>query len=220
MNAQSFQTLPATNKVSVVLDGEPIRVPSERRSINAIRAYLEAVALANQRAIFSFTVNGLPANVANANGQNGSTVVVVAESVDLTEIPLRLIDTALRQTTKVKQEVTAAISTVLINGGAPAQEMWWEMTHKLREPLLTITLLPESYFGPQSAAASPLQLRRWQLQQLATIIGDVDVAASSHDAVIMSTALEHRVLPWLEALHRSLTLMYETALAGVRCARY
>jgi hypothetical protein len=220
MNAQSFETLPATNTVSVMLDGEPIRIPSERRSINAIRAYLEAVALANQRAIFSFSVNGQPANVANAVGQNCSTVVVSAESVDLTEIPLRLIDTALRQTTKVKQEVTSAISIVLINGGAPAQELWWEITHKLREPLLTITLLPESFFGPPSGAASPLQLRRWQLQQLATIIGDVDVAASSQDAVLLSTALEHRVLPWLEALHRSLALMYETALAGVRCARY
>lgn len=218
MNAKPSSFLSGDNAVCVVLDGQPVPVPAERRSINAIRCYLETLALERQRVLFTFTVDGKSAKTASQDGRNVSGIRVEGESVDLTEMPLRLIETALQQTSDARAEVESAVSVVLINDGRPAQELWWNLTRKLKDPLLTLCLLPEGLFGPVNGAASPLQLRRWQLQQLAAIIRDVDAACWSSDPVALSNALENHVLPWLESLHQSITLLHDTTLAGTRSA--
>ena len=218
MNAKPYNSYPSDNGVRVVLDGQPVTMPVERRSINAIRCYLETLALERQRVLFTFTVDGEPAKIASHDGKNVSGMRVEGESVDLTEMPLRLIETALQQTSDARKDVESAVSVVLINDGRPAQELWWKLTRKLKDPLLTLSLLPEGLFGPVNGAASPLQLRRWQLQQLAAIIRDVDAACWSSDPVALSNALENHVLPWLESLHQSITLLHDTTLAGNRSA--
>jgi hypothetical protein len=218
MNVEPSSHMSGDNAVRVVLDGQPVPVPAERRSINAIRCYLETLALERQRVLFTFTVDGEPAKIAAHDGKNVSGIRVEGESVDLTEMPLRLIETAMQQTRDARTEVESAVSVVLINVGRPAQELWWNLTRKLKDPLLTLCLLPEGLFGPVNGAASPLQLRRWQLQQLAAIIRDVDAACWSSDPVALSNALENRVLPWLEALQQSITLLHDTTLAGTRSA--
>ena len=90
------------------------------------------------------------------------------------------------------------------------------MSTALKEPLLTLSLLPENQCGPANGRASLLQLRKWQLQQLGGIIQDVDAVADSADTTELSAALERRVLPWLENLHDSLRMFLETVLAGLR----
>jgi len=52
-----------------------------------------------------------------------------------------------------------------------------------------------------------MQLRRWQLEQLAGIIQEVDRACESDDPTALSDALETRVLPWLEGLLDTLALL-------------
>lgn len=218
MSANPSEPRPGENAVRVVLDGQPVAVPAERRSINAIRCYLETLAMERQRVLFTFTVDDEPEKNASGCGKNFTGIRVEGETVDLTEMPLRLIQTALQQTSDAQAEVESAVSVVLINGGRPAQELWWNLTRKLKDPLLTLSLLPEGLFGPVNGAASPLQLRRWQLEQLAAIIRDVDAACWSTDPVVLSNALESRVLPWLATLQQSITLLHETTLAGTRSA--
>lgn len=218
MNAKTPTLLIGNKSLRVTLDGESVPVPAERRSISAIRCYLETLALERQRVLFIFTVDDEPAELSDDNRQDFSGVRVEAESVDLTEMPLRLIETALQQTAAARREVETAISVVLINAGRPAQEIWWDLTRKLKDPLLTLCLLPEGLFGPLNGAASPMQLRRWQLQQLAAILRDVDRVCWTPDPVGLSNALENLVLPWLEALHQSISLLHDTSLAGVRAA--
>jgi hypothetical protein len=52
-----------------------------------------------------------------------------------------------------------------------------------------------------------MQLRRWQLQQLAGIIQEVDRACQTENPTALSDALETRVLPWLEGLLETLALL-------------
>jgi len=83
--------------------------------------------------------------------------------------------------------------------------------------------LVESGFGPQRAGdylepvrrtlasrfdscASLTQLRKWQLEQVAAIIRDVDEACDSADTIPLSNALENRVLPWLQSLSELISL--------------
>jgi hypothetical protein len=67
--------------------------------------------------------------------------------------------------------------------------------------------LPEAVSGPANGSASPMQLRRWQLQQLAGIIQEVDRACQTENPTALSDALETRVLPWLEGLLETLALL-------------
>jgi hypothetical protein len=59
-----------------------------------------------------------------------------------------------------------------------------------------------------------MQLRRWQLQQLAGIIREVDRACQADDPTALSDALEDRVLPWLAGLQETLALLRGTLLVA------
>jgi hypothetical protein len=83
----------------------------------------------------------------------------------------------------------------MINEAARGAELWWSLAQGLKQPLLTLSLLPEAVCGPANGSASPMQLRRWQLQQLAGIIQEVDRACQTENPTALSDALETRVLP-------------------------
>jgi len=104
---------------------------------------------------------------------------------------------------------------VMINEGEIARELWWELASKLNEPLLTLSLLPDDVYQPVSGCASLRQLRKWQLQQLAVIMKDVDAACWTTPAAL-SNALENRVLPWLDNLQRTIFLWHQTVMTGLR----
>ena len=102
----------------------------------------------------------------------------------------------------------------MINESGWAREHWWNLVRVLNQPFLTLGLLPESVYGSNARGASLAQLRKWQLQQLASIIKDVDEACWSEDPAALSNALEYRVIPWLQGLQTSLELWHDTLAAG------
>jgi hypothetical protein len=209
---------PAEGEVQVLLDGQPVSLPSDRRSLAAIRSYLDTLALEQQRILCSLSVDGQPADTIHPVPRRTGFRRVEGESLDLEQLPLQFIRAAMQQTTDARARVESAIPLVLINEGRVAREFWWDLTRMLREPLLTLSLLPEHICGPAGEHASFTQLRRWQLQQLAAVLRDVDQACWSEDMRILSNALEHRALPWLENLKDSLALWHETLLAGSRAS--
>ena len=58
-----------------------------------------------------------------------------------------------------------------------ARELWWNLARQLKEPVLTLSLLPDNACGPANGRASLTQLRKWQLEQIAAIIKDVDAVS-------------------------------------------
>ena len=86
----------------------------------------------------------------------------------------------------------------------------------LKEPLLTLSLLPEGIYHAPEGQVSLMQLRKWQLQQLGSVIQDVNSACEWDCPTVLSDALEKRVLLWLDKLHDSLNLWHETILSGMR----
>jgi hypothetical protein len=216
MPEQPFQSTSET--VEVLLDGQPIKLPAGRRSLSAISAYLETIALENQRILCSLFVDGRPAKFPQcpAHLEKKSFSRIEGKTLDLTNMPLRILETALRETTQTRAAVEAAVTLVLINDLTTARELWWHLTRKLKEPLLTLSLLPETIYHPAPGCASLPQMRKWQLQQLATLMKDVDAACGSPDSLALSNALESRILPWLDKLHQTIRLWHQTVLAGVR----
>ncbi|HLH52389.1 MAG TPA: hypothetical protein VKY92_02045 [Verrucomicrobiae bacterium] len=196
--------------LKVLLDGKPVDLPAQRRSLAAIRAYLEVLALDQQRILFSFRVDGSRVNLGAALPTQSRFKRIEAETLDLTQVPLQLIKTAMVQTAEAKTQVLSAVTLVLINEPGWAREHWWSLARVLNQPLLTLSLMPQNAYGSTANGASLTQLRKWQLQQLGTILRDIDEACWSDEPGALSNALEYRVLPWLNGLETSLELWHDT----------
>jgi hypothetical protein len=209
---------PVLGQIEASLDGLPVALPAERHSIVGIRAYLEMLALEQQRILCSFTIDGQPANPAQPPSHPGTFSRVEAETIALDEVPLQILQTAIGQTAQAYARVESALALILINDARAAREIWWQIARDLKEPLLTLSLLPDGICGPAHGRASLTQLRKWQLEQLAAIIRDVDDSCRGEETAALSDALESRVLPWLQSLNESIGLWRETVAAGSRCA--
>lgn len=208
----------ASKTLEVLLDGHPIQLPTERRSLSAIRTYLETLALESERVLCAFSVDGRPEKNSPGclNAEKIAFSRIEGTTVGLNEIPLRMMETALTETAAARISVQNAVALVLINDGIVARELWWDLARKLKEPLLTLSLLPETIYQTPNGSASLTQMRKWQLQQLAEIMKHVDEACWSTDPAALSNALENRALPWLGKLHQTILLWRETLLAGAR----
>jgi hypothetical protein len=76
-----------------------------------------------------------------------------------------------------------------------------------------LSFLPDHVCGPANGRSSLKQLRKWQLEQVATIIREVDQACLTGTTIQISDALENRVLPWLIKLIELIQLWHDTELA-------
>jgi len=216
MRNHSFDAPEARDEVEITLDGLPVGLPSGYRSLNAIRCLLETLALERQRILCSLNVDGQPVNLALPLLDQGTCRRVEAETVALEETPVLLLKKALQQTAHARECVETALTLVLINDGQVAREVWWNLASVLKEPVLTLSLLPENICQPSDNRTPLAQLRKWQLEQIAAVIRDVDEACHSEDTIPLSNALENRVLPWLQNLGELISLWHETFLAGSR----
>ncbi len=216
MRENDFDASKTSDEVEAILDGLPVELPAGHRSLCAIRCHLEALALEKQRILYSLSIDGQPVNLALPLRGQGTFYRVEAGTVALEETSLLLLKKAFQQTDYARECVETALTLVLINGGQVAHEVWWNLALILKEPVLTLSLLPDNECGEPDGQTSATQLRKWQLEQIAAIIRDVDEVCHSKDAIPLSDALENRVLPWLENLGELITLWHETVLAGSR----
>ena len=218
MSNNSLDASPACSGLVITLDGLPVELPEGHPSVSAIRCYLETLALERQRVLCSLSIDGESASLALPLNHVRAFCRVEAETTDLKGTSLLLLKTALQQAELARECVETAITLVLINDGYVAHELWWNLARQLKEPVLTLSLLPDNACEPCHDGASLTQLRKWQLEQVAAIIRDVDEACHSENTIPLSNALENRVLPWLQKLTELINLWHDTAMAGERLA--
>jgi len=211
----TFDSVPQ-NAVEVKLDGLTLEIPAERRTLGGICSYLESVALHQQRILCSLAVDGAPINLTQPPDDAKSFASIEAETMGLSDVPSQLIKAALTQTIYLRDRVQSAVGVVLINERRQAQELWWGLSLALKEPLLTLSLLPENIYVATEGQASLTQLRKWQLEQLGAVIQDVNNACEWDGTTALSDVLETRVLPWIDKLHTSLNLWHETMQMNTR----
>ena len=204
--------------VEVKLDGLPMEIPAERQTLGGICSYLESVALHQQRILCSLAVDGTPINLTQPPADTAPFASIEAETMGLSDVPSQLIKAALLQTISLRDRVQSAVSVVLINDRKHSLELWWGLSLALKEPLLTLSLLPDAIYNGGEGQAPLTQLRKWQLEQLGAVIQDVNSACEWDNTMVLSEVLETRVLPWLNKLESSLNLWHETMLANSRTA--
>ena len=218
MRSDSFPVGPHERLIEVTLDGLPVALPAERQSITGIRAHLEMLALEQQRILCAVVIDGQPASLAQPSSYPETFSRVEAETIALDEVPLQILRTARAQTAQAIARVESALPLIGINDSPAAREIWWQIACDLKAPLLTLSLLPDDLCGPANGRASFTLLRKWQLQQLASIIRHVDESSRGDDTAGLMQALENRVLPWLQSLNESTGWWHETVAAGSRLA--
>ncbi len=203
----------------VLLDGSPVRLPPQRTSLAGICCYLETLAMERQRILCSVTVNGKPLDLSGAPAADVPVGHVMAVSIDLGEMPLQLVRTARIQAAHARASVLAAVPLVLINDGPQSRELWWNLAFEIKQPLVTLSLMPETSCGARTDRQVPLlQFRRWEIEQLAALIKEVDETCATEDPTALSNALETRVAPWVERFQLTLELWYDTLLLGREAA--
>ena len=203
----------------VKLDALSLEIPAERHTLGAICSYLESIALHQQRILCSLAVDGAPINLTQPPDDATPFASIEAETMGLNDVPAQLIKAALAQTISLRDRVQSAVGVVLINERKQALELWWGLSLALKEPLLTLSLLPEAIYKGGEGQASLTQLRKWQIEQLGAVIQDVNSACEWNNSTVLSDVLETRVLPWLNNLQASLELWFETMLGNSQTMR-
>ena len=216
MDNGAFQPINNRDEITASLDGTPVPLPPHHRSLNHIRCQLETLALEQQRVLCSLSVDGQAINLTQPLPQLKTFASIEAVSVALDESVLLLLKAAWQQTHQLRDCVQSSLTLVLINDAPVARELWWNLARRLKDPILTLSLLPDHLCGPANGRASFKQLRKWQLEQIAVIIREVDRSCDAPDTIPLSNSLENRVLPWLDKLSELIELWHETAMAASR----
>ena len=213
-------TFSAGEKIQVTLDGEIVKIASPCGSLNSIRSQLETLALEKQRILSALAVDGISAHLAQPLESAAGFSRVDAESIPLGELPLLLLTSAQQQAERIRADIEKALTLVLINSRSAASEIWWDIARQLKEPILTLSLMPESVCKLCSTVSFE-RLRKWQLQQIAAIVREVNAVCDTGDNIKISDALERRVLPWLQKLSDLIQLWLQAVSAsyhlGIHC---
>lgn len=218
MNADSTPSQEAAPILEVMFDGKSVEIPDGCRSIVAIRCYLERLAMEQQRFLWTLEVEGPLLEAASTSGGISRSLRVTAKTTSLNELPSQIILTARFQVAAASSSVESLVGQVLINNIGQARELWWRAAQDLKAPLLTLSTFTATTGHPRHGGASAMRLRRWQLEQLATIMKEVDQVARSKGTMELATVLEQRVLVWLSGLGQLLDLLHATLLAEERLA--
>ena len=142
MNHENIGSVASTGEIMVTLDCETVVLPAGRHSLGAIRSYLEFLALSGQRVLGQFMVDGNALDLAQ-RPEDRPFRRVDAITLPLSEMPLLLLVTASQQVSRARAAVENVMTLVLINDPANARELWWTVASQLKDPVLTLSLMPE-----------------------------------------------------------------------------
>jgi hypothetical protein len=192
---------PAIPRVQITLDGQPLALQGKQgRSLNAIRAHLERVALKRNRVLFSLTVNGTPVGVGDSLVNFKSFHKINARTISFGQLGYQLVAVAADQVNTLHERVERLALQVMINSWAKAEQLWWDLMPELKDPLLTLSFVPPSVETlPHGEEIGAKALKRFS-HDLVKILEDIEEILVRKELLELSDALENELLPWLRGL--------------------
>jgi hypothetical protein len=192
---------PAIPRVQVTFDGQSLELPYKQgRSLQAIRTHLETLALKRHRVLFSLTVNGVPVSLGESMSPFKTFHKIVARTIGFGQLSLQLVAVAADQVNTLHERVQRMALQVMINDWDKAEEMWWDLMPDLKDPLLTLSFIPQSIeMLPNGEEIGAKAVKKFT-QDLAVILEEIDRIIARQELLEFSNALENDLLPWLRAL--------------------
>ena len=198
---------PRSPKIEITLDDEPVSFGWARRmSLAAIRCHLEMLALRRSRVLVSLLLDGALVDLTQTSRALVEAQQIVAATVGLNELGLRLSTAAHEELTVLRAHVEQTALLVLINTRRKAQQLWWELVPALKSPLLSLAFLLQMYPVANVEAARATLTRH--SSALAEVIDDIEQFCGEFDTVVLSDALQERIEPWLQQTGRLLQHWY------------
>ncbi|MGZ5544894.1 MAG: hypothetical protein ACXWIU_09475 [Limisphaerales bacterium] len=196
---------PAIPKLQITLDGQPVALSVKQgRSLHAIRAHLEQVALKRQRVLFSLTINGTPVSLGEPLSPFKTFHKIAARTIGFDQLGFQLVAVAADQVNTLHERVERLTLQVMINEWPKAEALWWELMPELKDPLLTLSFVPQNVeVLPNGEEISPKALKRFTVD-LVKILEQIEEILTRKELLELSDALENRLLPWLRGLGHSL----------------
>jgi hypothetical protein len=192
---------PAIPQVQVTLDGRPVELSSRQgRSLKAIRAHLEMLALQRHRVLFSLAVNGSPVNLDESMSPFKTFHKVVARTITFTQLSFQLVTVASDQVNRLHERVEKLALQVMINDWDAAEEVWWELMPDLKDPLITMSFIPPTIeLLPHGEQIGGKAVKKFT-QDLVTILERLEEVVVRQELLELSNALENELLPWLRGV--------------------
>jgi len=197
----------------VMLDGELVALPlHDRKSLRTIRQALESEALKRERVLVSLLVDGVPVSLQSVPAEVADFRFVAGRTVSIDFLGLELLVAARRQVMDLIERARLSALQVLINPPAGGRRLWQKLRLDLREPLLTLSFLPE--IGQVSSAGIPVLV-----PSLISLVDELNslgshmemLADGTHDVYALSAGFD-LVACWLEnlmeAILRARNLLY------------
>jgi hypothetical protein len=202
---------PAIPRVQITLDGHPLALSGKQgRSLNAIRAHLERVALKRNRVLFSLTVNGTPVGLGDSLLKFKSFHKITARTISFGQLGYQLVAVAADQVNVLHERVERLALQVMINDWHKAEQLWWDLMPELKDPLLTLSFVPPSVEDmPHGEDISAKALKRFSLD-LVKILEEIEEILTRKELLELSDALENQLLPWLRGLGHCLYRFHGT----------
>lgn len=205
---------PVPSQVRVTLDGQLVGMSQQiRASLPAIRAHLEALVLCQRRILHGLVVDGVTPDLQRPAWSFDTSDNVVAATIRFDELAFQLLRLAREQVGQLRARGEAAVPLVLINEWPGVQRICWNLLPDLKEPLVTLGLLPELGRPTAGPLVAPAAICASQAQELGRIQQEVSGHCAFHDALASSDTLRHRLLPWLAQFHTMLAQLHEVTQA-------
>jgi hypothetical protein len=192
---------PAIPRVQITLDGQPVPLATNHgRSLQAIRAHLERVALKRQRVLFSLTVNGTPVSLGESLSPFKTFHKIAARTIRFDQLGFQLVAVAADQVNTLHERVERLALQVMINEWPKAEQLWLDLMPELKDPLLTLSFVPPNVeFLPHGQEIGAKAVKRFTID-LAKILENIEEILTRKELLELSDALENDLLPWLRSL--------------------
>ena len=205
---------PVPSQVRVTFDGQPVGMYQQiRASVPAIRAHLEALVLCQRRILHGMVVEGVTPDLQRPAWSFDTFHQVVAATISFDDLAFQLLRLARQQVAQLRARAEAAVLLVLIHEWPGVQRIWWDLLPDLKEPLVTLSFLPDLGRPTAGPLDAPAATCAGQAQELGRIQQEVEGHCAFHDTLALSDTLEHRLLPWLTQLLDTLAQLHEVPQA-------
>jgi hypothetical protein len=196
--------------IQVLMDGQPVRLPSRvLKSLAAVRAQLELIALRQERVLAALEVDVEAVNLPAAASWTKDFRCVAAQTMSFLDLGRHMAATALKQVQSLQVRSEAASALVLINEWPAIGQLIQGLEADLNAVLVVVSFLHE-LCGPCLAdatmdGASMLD----HLERLNVIRNRLAMVVQKQRADALSDVLNQRVAPWLERLAEYLSMLNE-----------
>ena len=158
------------------------------------------MALKRQRVLFSLSVNGVPVSLGESMSPFRNFHKIVARTISFNQLSLQLVTVAADQVNTLHERVQRMALQVMINEWEQAEEMWWELMPDLKDPLLTLSFVPQAVeLMPNGEEISHKAVKKFT-HDLVVILEEIDRILGRQELIELSNALENDLLPWLRGL--------------------